>query len=82
MALYTSAELVQKLKDLDEKLESAVSRSDLDTGQSKSSLAFSITTLQKQYEKYSSMLQEVDPETYRAIFGSSVIRFRSYECQR
>jgi hypothetical protein len=77
MALYTSAELVQKLKDLNEQMDSAVNQSSLDTGQSKHDVRISVQTLQRQYEKYAAMLQQVDPETYNGIFGPSVVRYSS-----
>lgn len=76
-ALYTSAELVQKLKDLNEQMDSAVNSSMIDTGQSKHEVRVSVQTLQRQYEKYAAMLQEVDPAAYRDIFGASVVRYSS-----
>jgi len=80
MGLYTSAELVQKLKDLDDQMNGGVNQSSLDTGQSKHDIRVSVQTLQRQYEKYSAMLQQVDPDTYREIFGYSVINFGGRSC--
>lgn len=79
-SLYTVLELVEKLKSLDTQLDAAISRSDIDTGQSKHSVALSIRTLREQYEKYAAMLQRQDPITYQNTFGKSVIQFRGPAC--
>jgi len=75
-ALYKSAELVIKIKAIDVQLDDATSESELDTGQSRHKFRISTTALQSQRERYLSMLQTVDPATYRDICGPSVIRFR------
>jgi hypothetical protein len=82
MGLYTSAELITKLKALDEEMNGGVSESSIDTGQSKTSLKLSTTQLQRQYEKYKAMLQQVDPDAFKEIFGPSVLQFRSVSCPR
>ena len=82
MALYTSAELIEKLKALDEEMNSGLSESSIDTGQTKTSLRYSVFQLQRQYEKYKAMLQQVDPDSFKEIFGPSVLQFRSASCQR
>ena len=73
--LYTKEELIEKLKELDEQMDDATTRSDLDSGQSKQSFSVSIRTLEKQYEKYKTMFQNCFPADYRAMFGNSVIKF-------
>ncbi|MCK5614777.1 hypothetical protein KAR91_73630 [Candidatus Pacearchaeota archaeon] len=73
--LYTSAELIQKLKDLDTKLDSGVTGSSLDTSQTKHDLKLSIRAARDQYQKYKSMFQSCYPSEYREYFGSSVIKF-------
>jgi|WetSurMetagenome_2_1015567.scaffolds.fasta_scaffold08452_4 hypothetical protein len=74
-SLYTTDEIITKLKSLDEQMDAAVSSSELDTGQSKHTISMSVTLLRQQYEKYLAMLQEQDPVTYRRIFGADVIQF-------
>ena len=74
-SLYTDDELVQKLKDLDSELDSAISSSELDTGQSRHQIKMSIRTLREQYEKYKAMLMRQNPTLYRCTFGHSVIKF-------
>jgi len=74
-SLYTTDEIITKLKSLDEQMDAAVSSSELDTGQSKHTISMSVTLLRQQYEKYLAMLQEQDPVTNRRIFGADVIQF-------
>lgn len=78
--LYTDEELIEKLKEIDIELDEAVSKTSLDTGQSKHDITISVRTLREQYEKYSSMLQVQNPELYRCTFGNSVIKSRGYRC--
>lgn len=80
-SLYTSAELVAKLKELDELMDSAVNSTELDTGQSRHSVKLSVQQIQRQYEKYLSLLQQIDPQTYMETFGPDVIRFGGRECR-
>lgn len=80
MALYTSAELVAKLKELDEQMDTGIAGSNLNTGQSSHSITVAQSALQSQYEKYAAMLQQVDYETYREIFGPDIIQFGGRQC--
>ena len=73
--LYTSTELIAKLKDLDSQMDDATTKSDLDTGQTKHEITISIRTLREQYEKYKGMLKRCDPAAYKCFFGSGAIRF-------
>jgi len=75
MGLYTSAELIAKLKALDVEMDSAETSSKLDTGQSRHEFTLSINSLKQQYEKYLAMLMQVDPQAYYEIVGPSAIRF-------
>ncbi len=79
--LYTEAELIQKLKDLDTEMDAAETQSELDTGQSEHKFRVSQRTLREQYEKYLAMLQTCFPAAYRTMFGKSVIRFRGNKCR-
>lgn len=73
--LYTCDELIAKLKDLNEKLDDAETKSKLDTGQSQHEYTQSVAQLQRQYEKYLAMLKRACPDCYRTIVGPSAIRF-------
>ena len=79
--LYTASELVEKIKSLDEALDSAETRSKLDTGQSSHEYNLSITSIKNQREYYIALLQKIDPQCYKDIFGSSVINFRGNSCR-
>ena len=80
MCLYTSDQLIDKLKEIDIKLDSAISKSEIDTNQSKHSVSISVRTLREQYEKYQAMLQKCYPSVYREYFGSSVTKFIPRGC--
>lgn len=80
--LYTETELIAKIKAIDTQLETAVTESDLDTGQSKHSFRVSVDAMRKQRETYLSLLQANFPETYREYFGNSVINFGGRSCLR
>ncbi len=80
--IYTADELITKLKELDGKLDEAITASELDTSQTKSQLKFSIRSARDQYQKYKSMFQNCYPVQYREYFGPSAIRFTGRErCQ-
>lgn len=79
--LYSESELITKLKDLNTAMDDATTRSKLDTGQSDSEFSQSLRQMERQYEKYLSMLQTCYPASYRTMFGKSVIRFRGNSCQ-
>ena len=79
--LYTQDELIAKLKEIDESLDDATTKSEIDTGQSKHNYSTSIRTLREQYEKYLSMFQTCYPAEYRSYFGPSVIKFGRSTCQ-
>ena len=81
MALYTEAELIAKLKELDTAMDDATTRSKLDTGQSDNEFSQSLRQMERQYEKYLSLLQTCFPAAYRTMFGKSVIRFGSGKCR-
>ena len=81
MGLYTEAELIAKLKELDTLMDDGTTQSELDTGQSESSFRVSQRTYREQYEKYLSLLQQCFPAAYREMFGKSVIRFRGNQCR-
>lgn len=74
--LYTSAEIIAKIKTIDTTLDDAVTGSTLDNGQTKSDLRFSTRTLREQKEYYLSLLQQCYPAVYQEYFGKSVIQFR------
>lgn len=78
--LYTCDQLKAKLISLDTEMDTAVTRSGLDTGQSKSDFSRSLRQLERQYEKYMGMLQRQCPDEYKAIAGPSVIKFNGRKC--
>lgn len=78
--LYTCDELIQKLKDLNDRLDDATTKSKIDTSQSSHEYSESIRTLREQYDKYLSMLARQCPSKYRAFMGPDVIRFGGSSC--
>lgn len=78
--LYTKEELIEKIKELDSKMETGVTGTDLDTSQSKQALRMSLRQLERQKETYLAQLKRVDPACYRAIMGPSVIKFKGPSC--
>lgn len=78
--LYTKDELISKIKEIDLELNSGVTRSELDTGQSKHSFSVSTAQLQRQKEYYLKLLKVVDPACYHSIMGPSTIRFKGPSC--
>lgn len=78
--LYTKDELIAFIKKIDEQLLTGVSRSDLDTGQSRQSFSVSTNSLKRDREYYMSLLKQVDPVCYHRIKGASVIKFRGPSC--
>lgn len=82
MSLYTDDELVEKIKELDIQLSSGVSKSELDTSQTKNSVTISVRVLTQQKEYFISMLQNQNRELYISCFGSSVIKFKGHHCAR
>ena len=78
--LYTKDELIAFIKEIDLKLTSGVSKSDLDTSQSRGSFSISVRALREQRESYMTMLKQVDPNCYHTIKGPSVIQYRGSRC--
>lgn len=56
MALYTSAELIEKIKIIDAKLDKALSESELDSGQGRQQFKIAVSELREQREYYLSLL--------------------------
>lgn len=79
-SLYTCEELIEKLKDLDSSMDDAVTRSKLDTGQSNHEISQSLAQMQRQYEKYKTLLKRQCPTCYHNIFGPSLVKFREPQC--
>lgn len=82
MGLYTDSELTEKIKEIDTKLSDAISKSEIDTTQTRNSVSISVRTLREQREYYSSMLQTQNRALYNSIFGTSAIAFRGKHCGR
>lgn len=78
--LYTDDELIQKLKDINDDLDDAISKSKLDTGQSEHEVSQSLRVLREQYEKYLLMLKRQNPAKYRCIAGAPAIQYRGGRC--
>ena len=78
--LYTCDELLQKLRDLNDQLDSAETRSKLDTSQSEHEFSISVRTIREQYEKYLSMLKIQCPDCYHRIKGPSIVKFGGRPC--
>lgn len=79
--LYTDQEIIDKIKAIDTELDEGTTRSELDTGQSKHEYTQSLRQLERQRERYLSMLQTQNPSLYRCMFGNSVIKFGRSTCQ-
>lgn len=82
MGLYTDQELIDKIKEMDTQLSVGVTKSEIDTTQTKNSVSISIRTIREQREYYSSLLQSQNRALYNSIFGSSAIAFRGNHCVR
>lgn len=82
MGLYTDTELIEKIKEIDTQLSNAVSKTTLDTTQTKSEISISVRTLREQRERYSSLLQQQNRSLYNSIFGNSAIKFKGKHCGR
>ncbi|MHA1379321.1 MAG: hypothetical protein ACTSRG_13135 [Candidatus Helarchaeota archaeon] len=80
MGLYTDNELVEKIKAIDLQLESAISKTEIDTSQTKNSVSISVRSLREQRERYESMLQAQNRALYNSIFGPSAIAFKGKYC--
>jgi len=78
--LYTGDELKDLIKNIDLELNSAISKSELDTGQSRHNFSVSVRTLREQREYYMSLLKRVDPACYHTLKGPSVIKFGGPRC--
>lgn len=78
--LYTEDEIVAFIKAIDLKLLSGVSKSDLDTSQSRGSFTISTRALREQRESFMTMLKQIDPTCYHTIKGPSVIQFKESTC--
>jgi hypothetical protein len=78
--LYTGDEIKGFIKAIDLKLNSGVSKSDLDTSQSRGSFTLSTRALQIQKEQWMAMLKQVDPDCYHSLKGPSVIKFKESTC--
>lgn len=80
MGLYTDSELVEKIKAIDTELSSAITKSAIDTTQTKNEVTISVRTLREQREYYLALLQNQNRPLYNSIAGSSVIAFRGNYC--
>lgn len=78
--LYTSDELVTKIKALMEDLDDGVSSSDLDTSQSKHGFKVSVRAKREQLERYLAMLKRIDSACYYTFMPPSVISFGGRQC--
>ena len=76
--IYTKAELTQKIKALDMKIESGISESRLDTGQTASSFSKDITALKAQREYYYRLLQVFYHD--RASQNIKILYAKKMEC--
>jgi len=75
MGLFTDEELIIKIKEIMLELDSAVTSSDLDTGQSKHGFKISIRTQREQLERYLAMLKKQNPTMYYSFNPPSVVQF-------
>lgn len=78
--LYTDDELIEKIKEADTQLSSGLSKSELDTSQTKNSVTISVRTIERQKEYYMGLLQTQNRELYNCMFGTSVIQFKGNHC--
>ena len=78
--LYTEDEIIAEIKALQQKLNSGVTKSDLDTSQSRGSFSLSIRQLERQLETWMGYLKQVNPCMYHAMKGPSVIQFKGSRC--
>jgi len=82
MSLYTDDEIIEKIKAIDTELLAGISKSEIDTTQTKNSVTISLRTLREQREQYMSMLQQQNRALYNSMFGSSAIKFKGNHCAR
>ena len=80
MSLYTDNEIITKIKEIDTQLMTGITKSEIDTSQTKNSVSISVRTLREQREYYSALLQEQNRSLYNSIFGSSAIAFKGRYC--
>lgn len=76
MGLYTDTELVEKIKEIDTQLSTGVSKTSLDTTQTKSEVSISVRTLREQRDYWLVLLQQQNNSLYQSIMGKSVIKFK------
>jgi len=79
-SLYTDDELVDKIKEINVSLDEAISKTDLDTGQSKHEVSQSLRTLREQREYYINLLYNQNPSLAACIAGEQVIQYRGRRC--
>ena len=78
--LYTDEELIEKIKEIDIALDEAVTRSEIDTSQSKHSYSVSVRQLERQRLYYLNLLKNQNRACYNSIVGPSVIKYGSGKC--
>ena len=78
--LYTGDEIKAFIKEIDLKLTTGVTKSDLDTSQSRGSFTLSTRALREQRESWMTMLKQVDPTCYHSLKGPSVIQVKGSKC--
>lgn len=78
MSLYTEAELVANIKEIDLTLNGGLTNSKIGTGQTDHEINLSLAQMQKQRNYYLGLLQRAYPATYKSFFGPSVINFRGH----
>lgn len=78
--LYTADEVKEFIKAIDLQLNTGISKSDLDTGQSRGNFSISVRALREQKEQWMTMLKQLDPACYASLRGPSVIQFKESTC--
>lgn len=76
MSLYTDQELIDKIKELNVQLDGAVTKSSIDTTQTKNEVSISVRTIREQRQNYMVMLQQQNRSLFNQCFGSSARRFK------
>lgn len=76
MALYTDQELIDLIKELDVQLNGGITKSVIDTTQTKNEVSVSVRTMREQRQYYMSLLQKQNRSLFNQCFGESAIRFK------
>ena len=72
--IYSRSELLSKIKSLDTQIESSISTSRLDTGQSVQTFGIDVLKLREQRNWYYRMLQQYYPGNYADIIAIRTAR--------